>query len=308
MSAALRALLEGAIDYAGLFPPAALPMAEAVANYDRHRAGDDAWALGRFVVPVGRLGELAAEASGRWPHGETSAPWRVSALLPGDDLETEVEQVAAFNTRHGRSGGIVPDGDRGGAWIDTAELRCSRTDEVTRAGELLPRWLDTYVEVPSGGDVEPVVRAIADAGLKAKLRTGGVTADAIPSPSRVARFLRCCVESRVPFKATAGLHHPLRGEHALTYAAGAPRGTMFGFANVLAAAAFARQGMPESELERVLDERDPSAFAVTDAGIAWRRHTVPTDELRVAHSDFARAFGSCSFTEPVEEARAMGWL
>lgn len=308
MTAALRALLEGAIDYAGLFPPAAVPMAEAVANYDRYRAGDDAWALGRFVVPAARLGEFAREASARWPHGETSAPWRVSALLGGEDLATEVEQVAAFNTRHGRSGGIVADGDRGGAWIDTAELRCDRTDAVARAGETIPRWLDTYVEVPATGDVEPIVRAIADAGLKAKLRTGGVTADAFPSAARVARFLRCCAENRVPFKATAGLHHPLRGEHALTYAEGAPCGTMFGFVNVLTAAAFARGGMSEADLAALLEERDASALSLSATGIAWRGHAVSVDALRAAHTDFARAFGSCSFTEPVEEARALGWL
>ena len=41
---AIRALLTGSIDYAGLFPPAGLDMASAVENYARYRAGPDAWA------------------------------------------------------------------------------------------------------------------------------------------------------------------------------------------------------------------------------------------------------------------------
>ncbi len=52
MNDALRPLLSGLIDYAGLFPPAAVSMADAVANYAAYRTSADAWALGRFVLPV----------------------------------------------------------------------------------------------------------------------------------------------------------------------------------------------------------------------------------------------------------------
>ena len=45
----LRALLTGVIDYAGLFPPAKLPMDQALSNYLRYRDGPDAWMLGNFV-------------------------------------------------------------------------------------------------------------------------------------------------------------------------------------------------------------------------------------------------------------------
>jgi len=308
VSAALRALLEGAIDYAGLFPPAALPMADAAANYDHYRAGPNAWALGRFVVPATRLREFADVASARWPRGETASPWRVSAILPGADLETEVDQVADFDARHGRSGGIVPDGQRGGAWIDTVELRAETPTFVARIAEVVPRSLDTYVEVPVSGDPEPLVRAIADGGLKAKMRTGALTADAIPSAAQVARFLACCAACRVPFKATAGLHHPIRAAYRLTYAPDAPSGEMFGFVNLLVASAFARERVGQDELVALLEEREPGAFAFDDAGLAWRGRRLGVDALRAAHSDLARAFGSCSFTEPIDEAQALGFL
>lgn len=308
MNAAFRALFAGAIDYAGLFPPAALSMAEAAANYDDYRRGAHAWALGRFIVPATRLHEFAEVAAPRWPHGETASPWRVSALLAGSDLETELAQVADFDSRHGHSGGIVPDGERGGAWIDTVELRLNEPAAVAHVAELMPRWLETYVEIPIAEDPSAMIRAIADAGLRAKVRTGGVTPEAFPSAAQLARFLACCASHRVPFKATAGLHHPLRAEYPLTYAPDAPRGTMCGYLNVFVAAAFAREHLPLAELTELLEERDPAAFSLDDDGIAWRGRRIAIDAVRAAHADLASSFGSCSFTEPVEDATAMGLL
>ena len=58
MNASLRALLSGVVDYAGLFPPAGLPLDQAIRNYARYRQGSDAWMLGRFVIPAARLAEF----------------------------------------------------------------------------------------------------------------------------------------------------------------------------------------------------------------------------------------------------------
>lgn len=52
------ALLSGLIDHAPLFPPAALPLDEALAEDERARAGPSAFALGRLVWPASRLSEL----------------------------------------------------------------------------------------------------------------------------------------------------------------------------------------------------------------------------------------------------------
>ena len=84
---ALQALLRESIDYAGLFPPAALGMREAVENYAAYRAGPDAWALGRFVVPAARLGELETAAAELLPRAAGLAPWRIAALLGSEPKE-----------------------------------------------------------------------------------------------------------------------------------------------------------------------------------------------------------------------------
>ncbi|MFX4589154.1 hypothetical protein ABTB15_19430, partial [Acinetobacter baumannii] len=88
------------------------------------------------------------------------------------------------------------------------------------------------------------------ANCYAKIRTGGIKPEAIPSPTEVAAFIKACAKLQLAFKATAGLHHPIRAVRALTYDQDAPRAVMHGFINVLMAAAFAWSG--EEDIEAIL--------------------------------------------------------
>jgi hypothetical protein len=180
----MYALLQNAIDYAGLFPPAGLPMREAVANYARYRAGDDSWALGRFVVPAARLTEFESVARDRLPRD--GAPWRLSAL-GGDDLSASLEAIRAFNDRH------RPDSDNGAATIDTVEVKATTVEDLERITMIIGNNFETYVETRLSADLPRLIEAIRAAGLRAKIRTGGVTADAIPAPEEVLRFMALCV-------------------------------------------------------------------------------------------------------------------
>jgi hypothetical protein len=287
MRAALRALLAERIDYAGLFPPAALPMADAVANFAVYRESADAWALARFVLPVVRLEEFEAVAA---PHLR-GAPWRLSVLAQ----LTDAEAIRAFNSRMA-----------GRAHIDTVESRAATVDDVAALAPLASLGT-TYVELPIGEDPGPLIAAVAAHGLRAKVRTGGVTAESFPLAREVARFLIACVQHRVRLKATAGLHHPLRGEYALTYDAQAARATMFGFLNVFLAASFARQGMDAATLEALLDERDPGAFHVDDGHVTWRGHALAAAALANDRDGSAVSFGSCSFREPLDDLSALSF-
>lgn len=295
---ALRALLRGVVDYAGLFPPASLDMATATHEYARHREGADAWALGRFVLPAGRLDEFEAAARDVLPR-EAARSWALSALL-GSDIEEDLDRIEQFNRRHGdaRAGAVI---------VDTVELRTHTARDVARAAELLERRFDTYMEVPIAEDPAELVAAIARTVAKAKVRTGGVTPDAFPAPAHVLRFVERCIAHDVPFKATAGLHHPWRAEYRLSYAAEAPTGTMFGFLNVLLCVAALVAGKGEPVAAALLEERSPEAVVFTADGARWREQLFDMDTLARARERMA-AFGSCSFREPMEDLRALQLL
>ena len=284
-SPALRALVAGLVDYAGLFPPAALSMSAATTAYAEYLASADAWMLGRFVVPAARLEELASTASEVEP-GPTE--WHVSALV-GDDVEGDARRIASFNDQQG--GRFV---------VDAAEGRAANAERIATLTRAFSEKMPVYVEVPADPDPQALLEVVQRAGARAKVRMGGVTADAFPRAAHVARFLSRCAALHLPFKATAGLHHPLCGEHPLTYEPNAPLGTMFGFLNVFLAGVLAAHGVTEAELLDALQERDASAFSFDDEGMSWRRHRVSTGELAADRASFAVAFGCCSFREPVE--------
>src|SRR5881394_2271455 len=46
------------IDYAGLFPPASLNLAQAFNNYIMYLDSNHKWMLSRFIIPAKKLGEL----------------------------------------------------------------------------------------------------------------------------------------------------------------------------------------------------------------------------------------------------------
>jgi hypothetical protein len=291
-----EALLAGLVDYAGLFPPAGLTMEEAVAEYARWRRSPEAWMLGRFVLPAGRLTELRPAAEAYLPEPGAAEPWRLSALI-GADVRGGAAAVDGFNRE-----------SAGRAVVDTVELRASSPEEVDMALEALPPGLAAFVELPLDGDLDALLACAKAHGARAKVRTGGVVPEAIPGPAALARFIASCVEAGVPFKATAGLHHAVRAEQALTYETDAPRATLHGFVNVFAAAALARVGAPLAEVEGVLREEDAGAFRFEPERLRWRDRVIPTEALAASRRDLAGSFGSCSFAEPVADLRDLGVL
>ena len=290
MSAA-EALLSRIVDYAGLFPPASLDMEAAVRNYQQYLRGDYAWMLGNFVLPASRLTEFG-EAFNIICCGEQEQPWTLSVVCSGDYPPADLKAMEDFQ--------------EGAAFIAGVEFKPVHLRNAQMILAALPRGRPHYVELPpdqAGG----LLPAIASSGARAKLRTGGVTPEAIPPSKTVARFLLQCAEAHSAFKATAGLHHAVRGERRLTYDPGDPVAPMHGFLNVFLAAALAFYGTTEFGLLDTLNETDPTAFQL-DGMIAWHDHRMTSDQIERVRADFAIGFGSCSFTEPIDDLKAMGWL
>jgi len=304
---ALDALLAGAIDFAGLFPPASLDMQAAVRAYDRHRRGPHARLLGAFVLPAMRLDECAAELDAL-EGGAMEPPWPLS-VISGELVDGDIARALRF----AHAGEPGPS-----AQVVSIEARAASAAAVMRLATLVPRAMTLAIEIPlSLGREErrTVLAAVKAAGRIAKLRTGGVTPDAVPPPELVAEFVWDCARAGVPFKATAGLHHPVRSEQPLTYDAGSPRAVVHGFLNVLLAAVVAwtaaqgdQSATPPPLVTQLLEERDPSSFVLEGAVIRWRELEIVATDVSAARNGLARAFGSCSFAEPVAGLEALGWL
>jgi hypothetical protein len=124
----------------------------------------------------------------------------------------------------------------------------------------------------------------------------------------VVEFIRLCAAANVPFKATAGLHHPLRSVHRFTYQPDSPSGVMHGFINVFLTAAYLRAGMETAVAVQLLAEQSVEAFRFDLDGISWRQHRLSRHEIAAARQSFAVSFGSCSFTEPIDDLKSLRLL
>jgi hypothetical protein len=314
----LRVLLADLIDYAGLFPPAGLDMKSAVSNYARYSREEYSWMLGRFVLPAGRLGEFE-QALGEVSAGAANDPWRLSVLV-GPKLDDDMRALEAFAPRCEQR-----------AVIDCVETKVASADEVKAAHGRIGSATMTYYETPLTAELPRLLDAIKEVGGRAKVRTGGLTAEAFPSTEAVAGFLIECAKRDLAFKATAGLHHPVRCVKPFTYEKDSARGVMHGFLNVFLAAAkvWARKRSRESGMyagERRADRpMFPGHFDCTDTSVTSTLKRVsppfpfgdtnseelldlPTSIIAETRRDFAISFGSCSFEEPIADLRALNLL
>jgi hypothetical protein len=292
-SDARRALLERLIDHAALFPPASMTMPDAVAEDRSAREGPHAWMIGRFVCPASRLGELGEELP---PAG---AP-PLSVVLDGAGGAGEQDWLDALS----RDLAAVAAASEAGATVDAVEVRLPspRPAPATIIGaQAALRSFDVvpYFELrpdPGWRDSLPAaVGSLAVIGGRAKVRCGG---EAVPPAGQLALVVAACRQARVRFKATAGLHHPVRsedGEH--------------GFLNLLAAAVLSHaHDLTAAALEPVLEETDAAAFEVGPGGISVAGRSADAAQVAAARAQLFDGYGSCSWREPVEGLVELGIL
>ena len=296
-ASACGVLLRELIDYAGLFPPASLPMARSVANYDAYLQSEWNAMLGRFIVPASRLDEFQKALTGLPAPGDGDCRnWRLSVLL-GADPVADVARLRECNARLDDKSGRT-------AIIESVETKMTTAEEVSRISGIIPSELATYFEIPLS-HCSACITTLAGSRRRAKIRMGGETADKFPTSESVIEFMRECAAANVPFKATAGLHHPLRSVHRLTHQPESASGMMHGFLNVFLAAAFLRAGMEAEVAQQLLEEQSAQAFHFDWDRVAWRQHQLRQDDIAAARLHFAISFGSCSFIEPIDDLRSL---
>lgn len=297
------AALSALIDYAGLFPPAKLEMEPSLREYLEARAGAHAWMLGRFITPESRIGDLLAAL----PSNAGKAVPLSVIVDAGTDPRTwfgnaslALERIAEL-----RTDGRVTVEALEMALPPLAFARETYEATIGQAAGLLGRFglreLPAFVEIPRDARFEELLEgaleALARYRLGGKVRCGGVVPSAYPSVREVAMFLARAHEAGVPFKATAGLHHPIRHYNEAAAA------TMHGFLNILAGTAFAARGV--DAISDIIADEDAASFSIEGGALRWREWTASADEVAVMRRDGFVAYGSCSFAEPVDDLTAM---
>lgn len=301
MKAIVEALLSKAFDYAGMFPPSKLELNPAVDEF-RILSGEEAheWLLDRFICPANQIEEMDA-AMGRMPAPENAIQPTPAAIVAapvnaGEDLEKL--QVAAEDAAKGRSHVLIDvfevkfDGKIVGLLkrakpafekLDDADVSCLIEVAMTEANaELLP----DIVEIDSVDGI--------------KMRMGGVTPEAFPSPEIVATFLSQIDALECPYKFTAGLHEPIRyfnsdlGAHH------------HGFLNVLVAMALIRQeDLSIAETVKILETESPTDFDFQEETITVNGHRLEIGTA-VDMWELCSGIGSCSITEPLQGLQRLG--
>lgn len=304
---AARAAFEALIDYAGLFPPAQLPMPEAIDSYATALSGPYRWMLGKFIVPASRIANLLdALGSQRFEQPPAlsiivEAPRDPRAWL--DNVRAVLSRLAGLRAAEQSVSiealeVVLPERSSERETYDAPIGQFAAAAQQTGM-----RDVPAFVEMPrdrAWSELLPgTAFALARHRLNAKLRCGGVVPEAFPTSVEVAGFIAAMAAENVPFKATAGLHHPLRRLDAVSGF------RMHGFLNLLVAAAQARVGAGAAEMQTFLDREDPSIVFGED-GLRFGDAQISAQLLEETRRAALLSYGSCSFDEPVDDVTTLG--
>ncbi len=315
MKPSLSAFMYRLIDYAGLFPPSRLDMRPAVENFLSYRESEASDMLSAFIIPASRLAELE-------PYSEpfsSQGPVPFSVITGGgDDAESclqlttkGMQQISRFLEIHSGRTEVptleikLPDFDP-----DEDELLRLCSEIRSLADKTLPSAPDIFFEPVRNqfwrarvdmltAVLQKMDKASAKNGFK--LRCGGVEAHMFPTINQVAAALHACLKRGIPFKGTAGLHHPVRHFNDSVDT------KMHGFLNVFGAAVLGKaHGWNEAEIARMLLDEKPENFIFSDTGFSWEGIEATTAQIHEVRSSLASSYGSCSFTEPLEDLETLG--
>jgi hypothetical protein len=298
------------IDYAGMYPPANLPLEEAFKNFMEYQDSPDSWMLSRFVIPAKRLPHLTPLMPAT-PDGLTFTTLGRSGSSVDKflaNLKLDIDDILAFRETHGAT--VVVDMFEV-ALPSSALTDATQTHDLAKsASDMLNKnGITAFFESSSGEGwqlrAENLIRALRklkDRHVGFKLRTGGVTADAFPSTEQVAWAIATVRDAGVPIKCTAGLHHPIRHFNDSVQT------KIHGFLNVFGAGVLAeRHGLTQTQIKTILEDENPEHFTFDENGFTLKDLRVVNSEIATSRL-FATSFGSCSFDEPREDLKQLGLL
>lgn len=295
MKASFKNFMTGLIDYAGIFPPAGLDIETAATNYAGYLAGEDGWMVGRCIVPAAQLHLVALSPGFRW-----------SVIVSPAVSEEEIDRLGAFTGRVDMVETRLP--ETAGSSERCSDHLLLLQSRLRQAGL---QDVQLFVEAAS---VAPAAAAIAAFNNRRgregvvhnvgyKLRCGGPEQRAFPPPEQVAEAIGICRGHDIPIKFTAGMHYPLRN-HAPQLAV-----MQHGFINIFCAALLCwGHNLSTAAMTACLRDENPHHFHFTEESLSWLEQTISASEIKRLRHSKVISFGSCSFTEPLEGLRSLGFL
>jgi hypothetical protein len=277
--------LRNLVDDAAIFPPGSLPLDQAVAAHREHKASEYAAMVGNFVVSDVKLPDLIDLLDER----DGDDPLAVSLVVTGGAgaIEPAVRWAgrAPTVTLSGLECALRDEDDL----AHNARRVCSMLDALEE--ELAD--VDVFVEPPRVVDSPGhgwllAVDELAMRELPLKFRTGGVSAEAFPSPVELAACIAAALDRELPFKCTAGLHHAVRQTDPETGF------THHGFLNVLAATRACLDGGSTEDALAMTESTDLVGALDAEALERTRR--------------WFTGFGSCSILEPHDDLVELGLI
>lgn len=312
-----EALLGSLIDYAGTFPPAALPFEDALKEAAAWRTkGRHPWLMAKMALPLADLKKinprLLAES------GADGSAWLFTALgtpAPsaselGRQVEWDVRELLHCNQK-GRNASIrfsiisyetkLPADLVSAATADEAYPQLKTV--LDRFAHLTSGAVDLFFELGWDGDWKRSLRVIStslsdwadnqghgDLVPGIKIRTGGKY---VPTPAEVSEVVVACTGGGLRFKATQGLHHALTRKGAL------------GFINVFGALTLSQvlggESFGRDEVEACLASTSADDFHFEDKRFGWRDFEIDIEAIEAARARHGGTFGSCSLEEPDQE-------
>ncbi|OIR14786.1 MAG: hypothetical protein BEU04_02625 [Marine Group III euryarchaeote CG-Bathy1] len=298
--------MESLIDYAGLFPPSELPFDDAISNYKLYFSSSDSWILNRFICPISKLNNLLPHLS----DFTAEKPLHLSVLLTGnfqDDtyINKFHEELSTIKTFEDQYGDVCKIKSLE-AKIDTQN---NNLNDILNILSTSIKSLDNSVEIflePIITDFSTISNQISTSNIKniqLKLRCGGIVPEAFPSSKTIASALSFCKKNNVKLKFTAGLHHPIRhfDEEIGT--------KMHGFVNVFGSALLFYTGIiDETNLIEALEDENPHNFAFKNTSFSWKNNSLPVNAIVDLREEALLSYGSCSFNEPRDDLKDLGWM
>ncbi|MFY0684064.1 MAG: hypothetical protein JXR20_05890 [Balneola sp.] len=327
MNKSLTPFLSEIIDYAGLYPPASLPLNEAFNKYIEHSSSKESWMLSKFVVGTNRLDDLIGLINNS---DKAPQPFDLTVVAAPSTNAEEFRTVVSKTKEQ-----ILSIQEKSNKLIKALSLEIKLPSELTYDEAELLSLIDltassmnsaselpeqVFFEIPGfeflPSHIEPLTRAISTHNEESeknelanylysgfKIRCGGVEAFQFPPISYLTTAIHIATINNTPTKFTAGLHHPIRHFNDSVQT------KMHGFLNVFGASILARAGqLSENEIHEMIADETADNFAFTEDAFQWKSHSVEMDQIQKLRTLSVTSFGSCSFDEPVEDLQELNLL